>query len=564
MLDPFTPLGQDVLAGLVVGVGRRLGAALTFASQSVVVAAAERPYVDITPLLKNAIGRRILPVFIAAVDPALTSVLGALAQDPRLAAPAGRPKLSTIARFAPVMASLAFTVVCNLANPTAGRRRVQRIIDDSLESVARQLSEAVTLADWTAGFEAMLHRQQAILLPILIGMVVSGQAPFQSLLRLAAASLPDGEALALEVSRGLPHNVTTEMDLGLWATAQAIRAEPASREYLARTQAEALALDYQAGRLPPAAQTAVYAFLAKYGVRGVGEIDFGRVRWEEDPAHIFQVLKSYLQLASAEASPEAVFQRGAGKAEAAGRQLVEALRQTPGGWLKARLAAWQISRTRALAGLRETPKYTLVRLLHVFRRKLLEIGQALAAEGRLAHADDVFYLHLDEMKAFAAGQGGDWLALIAERRRNYARELRRRQLPRLLLSDGTAFYEGVQAAEAGGDGTLLGSPVSAGMAEGVAHVVLDPRDARLAPGEILVCPATDPAWTPLFLAAGGLVMEVGGMMTHGSVVAREYGIPAVVGVSQATTRLKTGQRIRMDGSSGVIEILDAESGADLG
>jgi len=104
--------------------------------------------------------------------------------------------------------------------------------------------------------------------------------------------------------------------------------------------------------------------------------------------------------------------------------------------------------------------------------------------------------------------------------------------------------------------TISGSPVSPGVVEGVVHVVLDPRGAQLAPGEILVCPGTDPAWTPLFMTAGGLVTEVGGMMTHGSVVAREYGIPAVVGVHQATSRLKDGQRIRLDGTSGKIVLME--------
>jgi pyruvate,water dikinase len=132
-------------------------------------------------------------------------------------------------------------------------------------------------------------------------------------------------------------------------------------------------------------------------------------------------------------------------------------------------------------------------------------------------------------------------------------------VPRIMLSDGTAFYEGVAAEEGspGNDGTgrLPGSPVSPGVAEGLVRVVLDPRSAELEPGEILVCVGTDPAWTPLFLAAGGLVMEVGGMMTHGSVVAREYGIPAVVGVSGATTRLATGQRVRVDGNTGMVTVL---------
>jgi pyruvate,water dikinase len=127
-------------------------------------------------------------------------------------------------------------------------------------------------------------------------------------------------------------------------------------------------------------------------------------------------------------------------------------------------------------------------------------------------------------------------------------------VPHLLLSDGRAIYEGAAVGAAAGD-AIVGSPVSPGVAEGPVHVVLDPHQAQLAPGEILVCPGTDPAWTPLFLVAGGLITEVGGLMTHGSVVAREYGIPAVVGVARATERLKTGQRVRVDGGTGQITLL---------
>jgi len=132
-------------------------------------------------------------------------------------------------------------------------------------------------------------------------------------------------------------------------------------------------------------------------------------------------------------------------------------------------------------------------------------------------------------------------------------------VPRVLLNDGQAFYEGMTeeapAASVDDAATLTGSAVSPGVVEGRVRVVLNPTAAHLQPGEILVCPGTDPSWTPLFLAAGGLVMEVGGMMTHGSVVAREYGIPAVVGVTRVTQRLKTGQRVRVDGSSGRVTIL---------
>ena len=143
-------------------------------------------------------------------------------------------------------------------------------------------------------------------------------------------------------------------------------------------------------------------------------------------------------------------------------------------------------------------------------------------------------------------------------KQRYEREKLRRQVPRLLLSDGRAFYEGLNQADAHGDDVLTGSPVSPGLVEGIAHVIHDPHLEQLQPGEILICHGTDPSWTPLFLAASGLVMEVGGLMTHGSVVAREYGIPAVVGVHQATLRLKTGQRIRLDGASGTILLLSLE------
>jgi rifampicin phosphotransferase len=168
----------------------------------------------------------------------------------------------------------------------------------------------------------------------------------------------------------------------------------------------------------------------------------------------------------------------------------------------------------------------------------------------------LFFLTLAELQALADGEKREWQAIIAARRARYNRELGRKLIPRLLLSDGHVYYEGMGKETAvAEDGVLTGSPVSPGVVEGIVHVVFNPHESQLQPGEILVCPGTDPAWTPLFLAAGGLVMEVGGLMTHGSVVAREYGIPAVVGVHQATTRLQTGQKISVDGSSGTITLL---------
>ncbi len=232
--------------------------------------------------------------------------------------------------------------------------------------------------------------------------------------------------------------------------------------------------------------------------------------------------------------------------------MTAALRKSKHGRLKATLLPIAVRRLRALAGLRESPKFLMIRLMGHIRRALLAAAKDLTTQGILAHPDDISFLRLDELHAIAAGETGDWQSRIQQRQQIYAREKQRRQIPHLFLSDGAAFYEG---AAVSGDGDLNGTPVSPGVVEGVVHIVLDPHGAQLAPGEILVCPGTDPAWTPLFLAAGGLITEVGGLMTHGSVVAREYGIPAVVGVHQATNRLQTGQRIRLDGSNGQITLM---------
>ncbi len=222
-------------------------------------------------------------------------------------------------------------------------------------------------------------------------------------------------------------------------------------------------------------------------------------------------------------------------------------------------------RARSLMALRESPKFFAVRLFGLIRAELLRVGQELAAAGELGAGapDDLFYLSFTELAAFAAGEPADWTGLIAERRGAYRREERRRQVPRLLLSDGRAFYAGLRPTGSA-DASLVGSPVSPGSVEGSVRVVFDPRRADLLPGEIMVCRGTDPSWTPLFLTAAGLIMEVGGLMTHGAVVAREYGIPAIVGVDRATERLRTGQRIEMNGSTGEIRLLDADGRTRVG
>ena len=404
--------------------------------------------------------------------------------------------------------------------------------------------------------------------------------------RLAGTDLDDVTMDA--VLRALPHNVTTEMDLQLWALAQLVRADPASAAVLGTPDAPkatsgasdtpnatfgtrtgatdildtvdadvdlgALATRFHAGDLPAVLQNGLAAFLRRYGHRAVAEIDLGMPRWSEQPEHVLGALANYLRLSTTgggdpDAAPDARFAAGKRVAEQALADVVARVGRRSR-W-RARAVGFALGRVRALVGLREAPKDHLVRLIALARAELAAVGVELAAQGLLDVPDDVFFLDVRDVRA--AVTGTDQRARVAARREEYARELRRRHVPRVLLSDGTE-PEALARAGAPDDGALVGTPASAGTVTAAARVVLDPVGARLEPGEILVAPSTDPGWTPLFLTAGALVMEMGGANSHGAVVAREYGIPAVVGVPEATTRITTGARLTVDGAAGRVHL----------
>jgi pyruvate,water dikinase len=365
--------------------------------------------------------------------------------------------------------------------------------------------------------------------------------------RLLGDDATGGELQA--VLRGVPHNVTTGMDLALWALAARIRGDAAAAEALRQEAPAELARRYREGALPDVAQEGLAEFLSRYGHRAVAEIDIGLPRWAEDPAHVLGVLANYLRLEDPQAAPDAVFARGAREAEDMVATLASRARRR--GRLRGALVRFSLARARQLAGLRELPKYHMVVALSAVRRELARVGEELARRGAIDAAHDVFFLDLHDARRALAGQ--DLRARVDERRRSYQDEMRRRHVPGVLLSDGTE-PEAAAATVAPATGALSGAAASAGVVTGIARVVLDPVGARIEPGEILVAPSTDPGWTPLFLTAGGLVMEMGGANSHGAVVAREYGIPAVVGVAHATARIRTGQRVTVDGTSGVVQL----------
>jgi rifampicin phosphotransferase len=505
----------------------------------------QRLFMDITSVLRSQLGRRAVIAIFGVMEARASAVLKTLAQRPEFSIIDSRNHTmlrhiagALVRNRVPVRAAL------GLANPEWAYR--------GIAATERRLRRTLTLpANATASQRLDFVEQRLgelfLLMPRTAAYAVGGFLMLAASRRLLGAVVQPGELQ--EVLRGLPHNITTEMDLQLWGLTEEIRNDEASQRAFTDLAVPELLQRYRDRALPPAAQRGLQGFLRRYGHRAVAEIDLGMPRWSDDPSHLLGVISNYLRLDTEDLDPVSQFRAGQAKAESMITSLTTRLAERSR--VRAGLAGWTLRRVRHLAGLRETPKFLLVLALGVMREQLKEVGRELATAERIDQIDDVFFLDLGDARRGLAGE--DLRALVAERREEYAQELKRRHIPRLLLSDGTE-PEALAIEADRADGALAGSPASTGTVTGRARVVLDPVGAHLEPGEILVAPSTDPGWTPLFLTAGGLVMEMGGSNSHGAVVAREYGIPAVVGVPEATHKIETGQLITVDGATGLVTV----------
>jgi rifampicin phosphotransferase len=546
---PLTPMAISVFQVVGGSVQRLAGSppADPAAGSPHVRAAAGRMFFDVTTIVRSRAGRVVFPRLLDVMEARSAVVLRELFDDPRLSL-VHRSWLPVVRRLARVAAryGVPLQVVQALVRPAAARRRVDRV---GARLRARRLpADDAPAAGRYDAVLALLGDAMPTVVPRVMPPAATGFAAFGLAGRLLGDAAQPGDLAT--VLRGLPHNVTTEMDLDLWRLATAVRAdEPSAAAVRDGTPAE-LAGQYRSGALPAVLQRGLRAFLTRYGIRAVAEIDVGVPRWAEDPAHLLGVLGNYLRLDDPDRAPDAVFARSVAEAEDAVATLTARARLR--GRTRGAVVGFALDRTRQLAGLRELPKYDLVLVLDRVRTLLTSIGADLASDGVLARADDVFFLSLADVRD-ALDDRRPRQDVVAERRQSHERETARRHVPRVLLSDGTE-PEAVAAGPAVAEGALRGTAASAGTVTGRARVVLEPTGAQLEPGEVLVAPSTDPGWTPLFLTAGGLVMEMGGANSHGAVVAREYGIPAVVGVPGATSRVETGQEVTVDGTRGVVTV----------
>jgi len=548
---PFTPMGRSALRLLASGFLTLIGFPPRdpLAGPRFVTEAASRPFFEVTAALRSPFGRGFLLEGMQEAEVQAATSFEHLVTDPRLSLRKtprrafGRALVLLLART-----RLPWYLLQALLTPQAASRRVQRFVEQ-LRSAHQIDASADASAHLAAAERLLLH---CLHLAFRVSPVMlAGMQSFALARRMLGELASESECQI--VLGGSPVNPTIQMNLALWTLSREMRVDATSRQLLQSMPAERLAQEYQQGQLPASLQQGLARFLQEYGHQGVCELDLGVPRWSEDPTYVLALLTGYLEMEESAHAPDLQLQRARREADAMIATLAQRARHKQ--WLRGRLVRLCLQRAHTLAGFREMTRFVAGLRLSQARELLWPVGEELVRAGRLKEAADLFFLTLPEVHAALAG--ADLRESVSERRATFARELGRRHVPLVLLSDGTepTAQREITQSTVRAEGALQGAPASPGIVTAPARVILDPHNARLEPGEILVAPSTDPGWTPLFLKATGLVMEVGGAMAHGAIVAREYGIPAVVGVAGATERIPTGSRITVDGTAGTVVIL---------
>ncbi|PGU10200.1 phosphoenolpyruvate synthase [Bacillus cereus] len=361
-----------------------------------------------------------------------------------------------------------------------------------------------------------------------------------------------GEKNAADVlSQSVQHNITSEMGLALLDVADMVRPYPEVIAYLQHVEDDSFLDELIQFKGGEKARDAIDAFLNKYGMRCSGEIDITKTRWSEQPATIIPMILNHIRDFEAGASKRK-FEEGLQEALKKEEELLERLQHLPDGNQKVEETKRMIRNIRNFIGYREYPKYGMIHRYFIYKQALLKEAEKLVQNHVINEIEDIYYLTFEELHEVVRTNKLDYK--IIHKQKNDYNLYEKLTPPRVITSDGeiiTGKYKRENLpAEA-----IAGLPVSSGVVEGRARVILNMEDANLEDGDILVTAFTDPGWTPLFVSIKGLITEVGGLMTHGAVIAREYGLPAVVGVENATKRIKDGQRIRVHGTEGYIEVL---------
>lgn len=548
MTDPMPPMAHSAIHK-VFPFGKKGGAE---SNCSVFASSGSRLFIDFTPLLFHPILGRIIPKRLESLELLIAKSIQNLVEgeDFKRARRSGKGvKLSSILEYVkPVMQQ---TIKTYFFLPYEGRTS-ERL--DFYLKWFKGVEEKVNQSP-DSGERLFLIRQEMLgffkVLMTIIGYMIPGFIAKSRILKMVRSQGLQNLVAALE--SGLKGNVTTEMDLELGDLTDEIRKIPGLLELLQGSSHMSETLR-KLNEDPGYGEFLKkwYRFMDRYGMRGISEFDISKPRWSDDPTSLLMAVKGMMQ---GEVSGHHRKQYGelTAEAERSGQILIKAVDRGLFRKRKVQKMTRLIGLMRNGIPLREHGKYFLMRIFGLLREELVKAAVELKSTGRIHNIEDVWFLNLDEViKAFSEPEM-ELKDRISLRRAGFEADSQKVP-PRVIASTGE-----IPKAVITGDfpkGAIPGAGVSSGQIEGIARVITDPMSQVLEPGEILVAPFTDPAWTPLFINASAVVIEVGGMMTHGSVIAREYGIPAVVSVIDATTLIETGQRIRVNGDLGYVEVLE--------
>ncbi|WP_019910959.1 phosphoenolpyruvate synthase [Paenibacillus sp. HW567] len=535
MTDPIKPLGLSFYLLLTPAPMRKAGGRL---------------FVDVSLMLASSSGRDTLINVLGKNDPlirdALTTVIEReiikLMPEDKKEQSYGKSNQGPAPADYQTLNDYDPTIVSDLI------KRGEAAIEELQHKI--QTKSGADLFDFILGDIHVLREKKSVSDPQSFGVIMTAMNASSWINETMLKWLGEKNA-ADTLSQSVPNNITSEMGLALMDVADVIRPYPEVINYLQHVKDDRFWDELVKIDGGQETQDAICAYLGKYGMRCAGEIDITRTRWSEKPITLVPMILSNIKNFKPNAGKRK-FEQGRQEAMEKEEELLGRLKQLPDGEQKAKETKRMIDLVRNLIGYREYPKYNYINRFFVYKQALMKEAEKLVQAGIVLEKEDIYYLTFEELHEAVRTKNLDY-KLISKRKDEY-KLFEKLTPPRVITSDGE-IIAGKYKRENLPAKAIAGLPVSSGVIEGRARVILKMEDACLEDGDILVTPFTDPSWTPLFVSIKGLVTEVGGLMTHGAVIAREYGLPAVVGVENATKLIKDGQRIRVHGTEGYIEIL---------
>jgi pyruvate,water dikinase len=508
-----------------------------------------RLFVDVTPMLASPVGRETLVNVLGKSDPiikdALTTILErgdfikSLPDDKKESGPGKSDKAVSPPNYQ-ALNDYDPTIVADLI------KHSQTSIDELKHNI--QTKAGLDMFDFIR--EDIQKLKTSLSDPQSFGVIMTAMNASSWVNEKMKEWLGE-KNVADTLSQSVTNNITSEMGLELLDVADVIRPYPEIIEYLQNVKDDNFLdelIKFNGGQ---ETQDALYAYLNKYGMRCAGEIDITKTRWSEKPTTLVPRILSNIKNLEPGASKRK-FEQGRQEALKKEQELLERLKQLPDGEQKAEETKRMIDLVRNFSGYREYPKYGMINRYFVYKQALLKEAERLVQSKVIHEKEDIYYLTFEELHEVVRTKKLDY-QIISKRKDEY--KLYEKLTPSQVITSDGEIITGKYKRENLPTEAIVGLAVSSGVIEGRARVILNMEDADLEDGDILVTSFTDPSWTTLFVSIKGLVTEVGGLMTHGAVIAREYGLPAVVGVENATKLIKDGQRIRVHGTEGYVEIL---------